>query len=172
MGTGQIQGRSDAAGGPDVVTTPGFRETFQVGNGLAENHRRPKAMVETNQREPAEPLFSRVLLWQPACFYQLQQGGKKAMKKIFAGFVLAATSLLAAPAIGVSVGVGIPVGPVGVGVYAGAPAPVVVAPSCPGPGYTWVGGGWYFAGGRRVWRQGYWAPAHVEHFRGYGHFRR
>jgi hypothetical protein len=93
------------------------------------------------------------------------------MKRMIAGLLLAASSLLAAPHFALSVGVGVPVGPVGV--YATAPGPVVAAPPCPGPGYSWIAGGWYFESGRRLWRQGYWAPpAHVEHFRGYEHFRR
>jgi hypothetical protein len=80
--------------------------------------------------------------------------------------ILAAGSLLAAPHIAFSVGVGVPA-PAYV-----APAPVVVAavPPCPGPGYAWVAGGWYFVGGHRVWRGGYWAPP-VAHLRGYAGFR-
>jgi hypothetical protein len=92
------------------------------------------------------------------------------MKKVIAGLVLATSSLLAAPRISLNVGVGVPVGPVGVGVYA-APAPVVVVPPAPGPGYFWVAPGWYYAGGRRIWRQGYWR-APVAHFRGYERWRR
>jgi hypothetical protein len=94
------------------------------------------------------------------------------MKTMIAGMILAATSLVAAPRVAVSIGVGIPAAPVAV--YAAAPAPVMVAaPVCPGPGYSWTAGGWYFAGGRRLWRQGYWAPpVHIAHFRGYERFRR
>jgi hypothetical protein len=90
------------------------------------------------------------------------------MKTMIAGLLLAAGSLVAAPRVAVSVGVGVPVGPVGV--YAAVPGPVVAAVPCPGPGYTWVTGGWYYAGGRRLWREGYWAPP-VAHFH-YDHFRR
>jgi hypothetical protein len=42
-------------------------------------------------------------------------------------------------------------------VYA-EPAPVYVEPPCPGPGYTWVTGYYYYSGPRRLWRAGYWAP--------------
>jgi hypothetical protein len=93
----------------------------------------------------------------------------KAMKTMFLGLILAAGSLVAAPRVAVSIGVGVPVAPVGV--YAVAPAPVVVAaPPCPGPGYAWTAGGWYFAGGRRVWRPGYWAaPARFGYYRGYAY---
>ena len=95
------------------------------------------------------------------------------MKKMLGGLLFAASSLLAAPHVAFSIGVGVPAP-----VYA-APAPVVVAPApvvaavppCPGPGYTWVAGSWFFVGGHREWRAGYWAPP-VAHFRGYDHFRR
>jgi hypothetical protein len=87
------------------------------------------------------------------------------MKKMIAGLLLAASCMMAAPHVAVSIGVGVPVAPL-------APAAVVAAvPACPGPGYSWVAGGWYFVGGRRVWRGGYWAPP-VAHFHGYSHFRR
>jgi hypothetical protein len=89
------------------------------------------------------------------------------MKKIIAGLLLGASCLLAAPHVAVGVGIG--VGPVGV--YAGAPAPVVAVPVSPGPGYTWMAGGWYYVGGRRLWRPGYWT-APVAHFGHYEHFRR
>lgn len=74
--------------------------------------------------------------------------------KLIATLLLAGSSLFAGPRVFFGVGVGIPV----------APAPVVAyAAPAPGPGYAWVGGGYYFAGGRRLWREGYWrAP--------YGHF--
>ncbi len=39
-----------------------------------------------------------------------------------------------------------------------APPPVVYAPPCPGPGYSWVAGYWYYSGPHRYWRAGYWAP--------------
>jgi hypothetical protein len=90
------------------------------------------------------------------------------MKKVLGGLILAAGSVLAAPHVAFSVGVGVPA-PAYV-----APAPAVVAavPPCPGPGYTWVAGGWYYVGGRRIWREGYWAPP-VAHFRDHDrdHFR-
>jgi hypothetical protein len=92
------------------------------------------------------------------------------MKKTIAGLLVAASCVLAAPHVAVSIGVGVPVAPVGV--YAAAPAPVVAAiPPCPGPGYTWVAGTWLYAGGRRTWHAGYWAPP-VAHFHGYARFHR
>jgi hypothetical protein len=73
--------------------------------------------------------------------------------KLIATLLLAGSSLFAGPRVFFGVGVGVPVIP--------APAPVVAyAAPAPGPGYVWVGGGYYFVGGRRVWREGYWrAPA-------------
>jgi hypothetical protein len=46
------------------------------------------------------------------------------------------------------------------GYYAAPPPPppaAVYAPPAPYPGYAWVGGYWYPAGGRYAWRAGYWA---------------
>ena len=94
------------------------------------------------------------------------------MKKMLGGLLLAASSLLAAPYVGVSVGIGAPTP-----VYA-APALVAAVPPCPGPGYTWVAGSWNFVGGHREWRTGYWAPPvahfrdHDDHGRFRDHFRR
>jgi hypothetical protein len=73
------------------------------------------------------------------------QGGLKKMKKILAGLILAGGTMFAGPAISVGIGVGVPV----------APAPVYVAP---GPGYIWTPGYFYFSGGHRLWRAGFWAP--------------
>ena len=87
------------------------------------------------------------------------------MKRMIAGLLLGASGLLAAPHFSVNVGVGVPVAPA----YDAA-APVVAAvPPCPGPGYTWVAGGWIYVGGRRVWREGYWARPRFDR---YEHFRR
>jgi hypothetical protein len=83
------------------------------------------------------------------------------MKKILAGLVLAAGTMFAAPGISVGIGLGVPV----------APAPVVVGVA-PGPGYFWTPGAFYFSGGHRLWRAGFWAPPlHGGHFAGRG-FRR
>jgi hypothetical protein len=83
------------------------------------------------------------------------------MKKILAGLVLAGGTMFAGPHISIGVGLGAPVAPAYV-----APAPVVVAPA-PGPGYAWVDGYWYFSGGHRLWRAGYWrGPVVREGFRG------
>ena len=88
--------------------------------------------------------------------------------KLIATLLLAGSSLFAGPRVFFGVGVGVPVAPVVV-----APAPVVAyAPPAPGPGYAWVGGGYYFAGGRRLWREGYWRAPVVRvapHY--YGRFR-
>ena len=46
-----------------------------------------------------------------------------------------------------------------VGVRMGAPPPprvVRVVPRSPGPGYVWVDGYWYPAGGHYRWHEGYW----------------
>ena len=52
-----------------------------------------------------------------------------------------------------------------VGFGYGAPPPVAVyAPACPGPGYTWVDGYWYWSGPHRYWHNGWWRPP----YRGYG----
>jgi hypothetical protein len=83
--------------------------------------------------------------------------------KLIATLLLAGSSLFAGPRVFFGVGVGVPV----------SPAPVVAyATPAPGPGYVWAGGGYYFAGGRRLWRGGYWrAPVYAApHY--YGHFRR
>ena len=86
------------------------------------------------------------------------------MKKILAGLILAGGSLMAAPGFGVGINVGVP-------------APAYVAPPvvatgvvgvAPGPGYFWTPGYYYFAGGRRLWHGGFWAPPVRGHF-GYEH---
>lgn len=91
------------------------------------------------------------------------------MKKILAGLVVAGGSLFAGPHVSIGVGIGVPA-PAYV-----APAPAYVAPyvdpyavpPMPGPGYVWVDGSWYFSGGHRLWRAGYWrAPVVREGFRG------
>ena len=89
--------------------------------------------------------------------------------KLIATLLLAGSSVFAGPRVFFGVGVGVPAAPVVVA----PPAPVVAyATPCPGPGYTWVGGGYYFVGGRRVWREGYWrapvvrvAPAYHRFYR-------
>ena len=79
--------------------------------------------------------------------------------KLIATLMLAGSSLFAGPRVFFGVGVGVPVVP--------APAPVVAyATPCPGPGYVWVGGGYTFVGGRRIWHEGYWrAPVYAGRFR-------
>lgn len=82
--------------------------------------------------------------------------------KLIGTLLLAGSSLFAGPRVFFGVGIGAPIVP--------APAPVVAyATPCPGPGYTWVGGGYYFEGGRRLWREGYWRAPLVRvapHYRG------
>ena len=70
------------------------------------------------------------------------------MKKAVAVMMLLAGGLFAAPRVTVGIGFG-------------AAAPVVVAPPCPGPGYTWVDG---YYGPTGVWVAGYWAPPAVVGF--------
>jgi hypothetical protein len=85
--------------------------------------------------------------------------------KLIATLLLAGSSLFAGPRVFFGVGVGVPVVP--------PPPPVVYAAPAPAPGYVWVGGGYVFVGGRRVWRDGYWrapvgratAPGFHERFR-------
>jgi hypothetical protein len=66
-------------------------------------------------------------------------------KKLFAMAVFAAGTIFAA-----DFSVGIRIGP--------PPAPRVirVRPPNPGPGFFWVDGYWYPAGGRYRWHDGYW----------------
>ncbi len=58
-------------------------------------------------------------------------------------------------------------------VVAYAPPPVAYVPPCPGPGYGWVDGYWYYSGPHRYWRAGYWAPRYYRSYRvgprGYGY---
>lgn len=70
--------------------------------------------------------------------------------------LLAGSSLFAGTRLIVGVGVGAPVGPV-----------AVYAAPCPGPGYTWVAGSWYYSGPHRYWRDGYWAPPRFDHGRAF-----
>jgi len=105
--------------------------------------------------------------------------------KFILGILLASSALFAGPRISIGVGIGVPVAPR----YYVAPAPVpayfppvpvavpaYVAPAyfpppayvAPGPGYSWVAGCWYFSGGRRLWRSGYWAAPRVHVYAGRG----
>jgi hypothetical protein len=70
-------------------------------------------------------------------------------KLALVGGLLASGSAFAQTRIGFGVSFGAPVVPV-------APVPVAYAAPYPGPGYVWVGGGYTFVGGRRVWNAGYW----------------
>ncbi len=74
--------------------------------------------------------------------------------KMLAFLLLGASCMFAAPRVFVGVGVR-------VGGYYGPPRVAVYGPPCPGPGYYWVPGYWYYAGPHRLWRGGYWAaPRH------------
>ena len=106
--------------------------------------------------------------------------------KFLVGMLLAASWVIAAPRVSIGIGIGSP--------YVVAPPPVVVYEpaypvyAAPYPGYTWVNGYSYYAGPRRYWRSGYWAPRvygrayygrgyRVAPYRGYrysyyGHYRR
>lgn len=82
------------------------------------------------------------------------------MKRLIGTLLLAGSSAFAGPRIFFGVGVGVPVAPppAYAPVYAPAYGPgYAYVPPCPGPGYTWIGGYWYPAGARYVWRPGYWA---------------
>jgi hypothetical protein len=53
-------------------------------------------------------------------------------------------------------------GPYGVVTYT-APPPVQVEPVvgvAPAPGYFWIGGNWFWEGGRYAWHPGYWQAPH------------
>jgi hypothetical protein len=102
--------------------------------------------------------------------------------KFIFGLLLASSALFAGPRIAIGVGIGVPVTPSyyvapaplsaypppAYGVY-GAPAyvppPAYVAPA---PGYGWVGGYYYFSGGRRLWHTGYWAAPRYRGYAGHG----
>jgi len=89
--------------------------------------------------------------------------------KLIATLMLAAGSLFAGPRISFGIGFGVPVAPAPVVVVRPAyvaPAPIAYYGPAPAPGYVWVNGFYEFAGGRRVWRPGYWrAPVFVGRFR-------
>ena len=85
------------------------------------------------------------------------------MKKILATLILAGSTLMAGPRFAFGVGIGVPVP---APVYA-APAPVVGIGVAPGPGYFWTPGYYYFAGGRRLWHGGFWAPPVARFGRGF-----
>lgn len=90
---------------------------------------------------------------------------------LLGSFLLASPALFAGPRIAIGVGIGVPVVPAYAGYYVAPPVaayapPAYVAPAyvpppaymAPAPGYSWAAGYWYFSGGRRLWRPGYWAP--------------
>jgi hypothetical protein len=81
--------------------------------------------------------------------------------KLIGILLLAGSSLFARSHFSVAIGVGPSYGyyqPAPVVVYNPPPPPVYYAPpTYVRPGYSWVGGYWYPAGPRWVWRSGYWA---------------
>jgi hypothetical protein len=75
--------------------------------------------------------------------------------KLMATLLLAGSSLFAGPRFAVGVGIGVPV----------APPIVAYQPPCPGPGYSWINGGWVFVGGPRVYAPVYHrAPVFAGHY--------
>ena len=77
---------------------------------------------------------------------------------LLAVLLLAGSTAFAGPRVFVGIGFGGYRVPPPVVMYAAPPAPLVAyAPPSPGPGYSWVAGYWYPAGGRYAWRAGYWA---------------
>ena len=75
--------------------------------------------------------------------------------------LLAAGSVFAGTHVFVGVGVGGGFG------YA-PPSAYYAAPPCPGPGYSWIDGSWYWAGPHRYWHGGYWAAPRFHGGYGYG----
>jgi hypothetical protein len=75
--------------------------------------------------------------------------GEKVMKKLLILMALAGSSMFGATRVVVGINIG------GRAHYR-PPVVVRVAP-CPGPGYYWVPGHWYYVGPHRHWRAGYWA---------------
>jgi len=49
-----------------------------------------------------------------------------------------------------------------------APAYYYARPAYPGPGYTWIGGSYYWGGARYAYRPGYWARPPYAGARWYG----
>ena len=65
--------------------------------------------------------------------------------------LLAMALLFAGMAFGAQVSFGIRIGP------PPRPRVVRVQPRSPGPGFVWIDGYWYAAGGRYRWHNGYWS---------------
>jgi len=80
-------------------------------------------------------------------------------KKLFAGLLLAGSTMFAAPRIGFGISIGAPA-PVVV-----APAPVVAVPPCPGPDYVFVNGYWQLRPGVVVHDRFAHFDRHYDHFR-------
>jgi hypothetical protein len=90
--------------------------------------------------------------------------------KLLALALLAGGTIFAGPRVAIGVQIGSPYG------YYEPPVAVydspdyAYVPPCPGPGYSWVDGYWYFSGPRRLWRAGYWAaPVYAPRYGGYGY---
>jgi hypothetical protein len=78
--------------------------------------------------------------------------------KLLTLFLLAGSCFVASSAVVFGVGVGVVAPP--------PPPPVAYATQSPYgyyPGYTWVGGYWYWGGARYAWRPGYWARPPYAH---------
>lgn len=103
---------------------------------------------------------------------------------LLGSFLFASSALFAGPRIAIGVGIGVPVAPryyvapppVPAFAPPAYPAPAYAAPAyvlppayvAPVPGYSWVSGYWYFSGGRRLWRSGYWAAPRYRGYAGHG----
>ena len=102
--------------------------------------------------------------------------------KLIVALLLASSAMFARSRVSIAVGVGGFGVPAVAGYYAPAPAyyppapayvpPVPVAPvyappvyAAPyaAPGYRWIAGYWYFSGGHRLWRPGYWGRPHYSY---------
>ena len=103
------------------------------------------------------------------------------------GLLLASSALFAGPRVAFGIGIGVPVAPsyyvapayvppvypasaYPAPAYPAYAAPAYVPPAyvAPAPGYSWVSGYWYFSGGRRLWRSGYWAAPRYRGYAGHG----
>ncbi len=94
------------------------------------------------------------------------------MKKTIASLALAALGITAANAgvrFGINFGIPAPapvvVAPAPVVAPPPMPPPIVeVAPTCPAPGYVWVGGRWGWCDNHWAWTRGHWgSPARWDH---------
>jgi hypothetical protein len=84
------------------------------------------------------------LIFRHLCF------GKRFARLLFMKTKLLAFMLLAGGAVFGQISIGVRIGPP-------PPARVIrVRPAAPGPGFIWLDGYWYAAGGHYRWHEGYW----------------